>query len=43
MLHHHVYPISKAQFIKTKWHEKTFINRIVETSKVLADAPLLID
>ncbi len=42
MLHHHVYPISKAQFIKTKWHERTFINRIVETSKVLADAPLLI-
>ena len=43
MLHHHVYPLSKAQFIKTKWHEKTFINRIVETSKVLVDAPLLID
>lgn len=43
MLHHHVYPISKAQFIKTKWHEKTFINRIVETSKVLVDAPLLIE
>lgn len=43
MLHHHVYPIGKAQFIKTKWHEKTFINRIVETSKVLVDAPLLID
>ena len=42
MLHHHVYPISKAQFIKTKWHEKTFINRIVETSKVLMDAPDLI-
>lgn len=43
LLHHHVYPIGKAQFIKTKWHEKTFINRIVETSKVLVDAPLLID
>lgn len=42
MLHHHVYPISKAQFIKTKWHEKTFINNIVETSKVLVDASLLI-
>lgn len=42
MLHHHVYPISKAQFIKTKWHEKTFINNIIETSKVLVDAPLLI-
>lgn len=43
MVHHHVYPISKAQFIKTKWHEKTFIGRIIETSKVLVDAHLLID
>lgn len=43
LLHHHVYPISKAQFIKTKWHEKTFINKIIETSKVLVDAPLLIN
>ena len=43
MLHHHVYPISKAQFIKTKWHENTFLNRIIETSKVLVDSHLLID
>ncbi|MEG0593201.1 MAG: metallophosphoesterase [Coprobacillus sp.] len=43
MVHHHVYPIGKAQFLKTKWHEKTFINRIVETSKVLVDAPMLIE
>lgn len=43
MLHHHVYPITKAQFLKTKWHEKTFINRIIETSKVLIDAKVLID
>ena len=43
LLHHHVYPLDKAQFIKTKWHEKTFISRIIETSKVLVDAPLLID
>jgi len=42
MLHHHVYPITKAQFLKTKWHEKTFINRIIETSKVLIDAKMLI-
>lgn len=43
LLHHHVYPISKAQFIKTKWHEKTFIGRIIETSKVLVDSDLLIE
>lgn len=43
MLHHHVYPISKADFIKTKWHERTFIHRIIETSKALVDAPLLIE
>lgn len=38
LLHHHIYPITKNQFIKTSWHEKTFINRIIETSKVLVDA-----
>ena len=43
LLHHHVYPITKAQFIKTKWHEKTFIGRLIETSKVLVDSELLID
>lgn len=43
MIHHHVYPITKAQFIKSKWHERTFLNRIIETSKVLVDAPLLIE
>jgi len=43
MLHHHVYPIDKAQFLKTKWHEKTFINHIIETSKELIDANLLIE
>lgn len=43
LLHHHVYPITKAQFLKTKWHEKTFIGRIIETSKVLVDSKLLID
>lgn len=43
MLHHHVYPIDKAQFLKTKWHEKTFINNIIETSKALIDADILIE
>ena len=43
MLHHHVYPISKADFIKTKWHERTFIHRIMEKSKVLVDAAAVID
>lgn len=42
MVHHHVYPITKAQFLKTKWHEKTFINKILESSKALVDADLLI-
>lgn len=43
MLHHHVYPISKADFLKSAWHESHFIGRIIETSKVLVDSDLLID
>ncbi len=42
LLHHHVFSIDKAQFIKTKWHEKTFINKLLDSSKALIDAPLLI-
>ena len=42
LLHHHVFSIDKAEFIKTKWHEKTFINKLLDSSKALIDAPLLI-
>lgn len=38
MLHHHVYPISKAEFLKRKWNEKALIGKFVETSKILVDA-----
>ncbi len=43
ILHHHVHPLTKAQFLKLKWNEKTFIGRLIEKSKVLVDAPLLIN
>ena len=38
LLHHHVYKIEKADFIKTKWHERTFINSILDSAKALIDS-----
>lgn len=43
MLHHHVLPIQKDEFLKTKWNEKYFVGKLVENSKALVDAPLLLD
>lgn len=38
ILHHHVVAISKDDFLKTKWHEKIFVGKIIESSKALVDA-----
>lgn len=38
LVHHHVLEIPKDAFLKTKWHERMFIGRWVENSKVLLDA-----
>lgn len=43
LVHHHVLEIPKDAFLKTKWHEKMFIGRWVENSKVLLDAEQLLD
>lgn len=43
MVHHHVFPIEKDEFLKAKWHEKMFVGKIIENSKVLVDAELLIE
>lgn len=43
MVHHHVLEIPRDAFLKTKWHEKMFVGRIVENSKVLVDAKELIE
>lgn len=38
MMHHHLLPIKKDDFLKTKWNEKVFMGKIMETSKALVDA-----
>lgn len=43
MIHHHVFPIDKADFLKKKWNEKKVLRKIVETSKELVDSDILID
>lgn len=43
MVHHHVFAIDKDDFLKTRWHEKMFVGRIVETTKVLVDASEVVD
>lgn len=42
MVHHHVLEIPRDDFLKAKWHEKIFVGKIVENSKVLMDAEELI-
>lgn len=43
MVHHHVLEIPRDAFLKTKWHEKVFVGKIVENSKALMDAKELIE
>lgn len=43
MIHHHVIPINKAQFLKKKWNEGNIIQKIADSSKALIDADVLIE
>lgn len=43
MLHHHPYKINKDDFLKIKWNERIFIGRILEQSKSLVNATVLLD
>jgi len=38
MLHHHVYPVTKADFLKIKFKEKYLLGKILDKSKQLRDA-----
>ena len=42
MLHHHVLPIVKDNFLKTKWSEKIFVGKLMDRSKALVDSKELI-
>lgn len=43
MIHHHLHTISKADFIKVQLREKFIWGHLIEKSKILIDAPILID
>lgn len=38
MLHHHILPLKKDDFLKTKWNEKLFMGKIADSTKALVDA-----
>ena len=43
MIHHHVFPIDKAEFLKRKWNEHKVIAKLIDSSKELIDSDLLVD
>lgn len=43
LIHHHVFPVAKADFLKKKWVESKALKRIMESSKVLIDSDELIE
>ncbi len=38
MMHHHILPLRKDEFLKTKWNEKLFVGKIADSTKALVDA-----
>lgn len=42
LIHHHVLPITKADFLKKKWNEGKVVGKILDTSKELVDSKDLI-
>ena len=38
MMHHHLMPIRKDDFLKIKWNEKLFMGKIADSTKALVDA-----
>lgn len=43
MLHHHLFPITRDEFLKQKWREKMFVGKIMDSSKALVDSQDLIE
>lgn len=43
MLHHHLFPISRDEFLKQKWREKLIVGRIMDSSKALVDSRQLVE
>lgn len=42
MLHHHLFPITRDDFLKQRWREKMFVGRIMDSSKALVDSQELV-
>lgn len=42
MLHHHLFQITRDEFLKQKWREKVFVGRIMDSSKALVDSQELV-
>ena len=42
MIHHHILPITKAEFLKKKWNEGRVVGKLLDTSKELVDSDMLI-
>lgn len=38
MVHHHLLPVQKADFLKTSWKEKFIVAKVMEKSKTLVDS-----
>lgn len=38
MMHHHILPLRKDEFLKTRWNEKLFVGKIADSTKALVDA-----
>ena len=43
MLHHHVYKVGKADFLKVAFKEKAILGKLLDSSKALIDAPIFIN
>lgn len=43
MLHHHLFPITRDEFLKQKWREKIFVGKIMDSSKALVDSRELVE
>ncbi|MCR1959399.1 metallophosphoesterase [Thomasclavelia cocleata] len=42
MLHHHLFRITRDEFLKQRWREKVFVGKIMDSSKALVDSQELV-
>lgn len=42
MLHHHLFPITRDDFLKQRWREKLFVGKMIDSTKALVDSRELV-